>query len=157
MRRAVNHIRRHVIAYIALVCALGIGSGAYAAVAIPNGSITAPMLNQRSIGGYVLAWAHVSAAGHVVAGSRGAVAGSAQGTLPNYGVAWRGVKLPGRCVPMVTPGVGGSNGAWPIVKADLTSKWGFTARVKTHGSITLEIASSSGQPIPDSFYIAVIC
>jgi hypothetical protein len=158
MQRALSHVRQHIIGYLALAfVVLGAGGGAYAAVAIPNGSITAAKLNTRSIGGYVLAWAHVSAAGHVISGSRGALAATAQGTLPNYGVAWRRVKLPGRCIPMVTPGLGGSNGAWPIAKADLTPQWGFTARVKTHGSVTLEIADSSGNPVPDSFYIAVVC
>jgi hypothetical protein len=158
MQRALSHVRQHVVVYAALTCVLlAAGGSAYAAVAIPNGSITAAKLDRRSIGGYVLAWAHVSAAGHVISGSHGAVAGSAQATLPNYGVAWRGVRLPGRCVPMLTPGVGGSNGAWPIAKADLTSHWGFTARVKTHGSVTLEIADSSGAPLPDSFYVAVVC
>jgi hypothetical protein len=158
MQRALSHVRQHVIAYLALACVvLAAAGGAYAAVIIPNGSITAAKLDTRSIGGYVLAWAHVSAAAHVMSGSHGAVAGSAEGTLPNYGVAWRGVKLPGRCVPMVTPGLGGSSGAWPIVKADLTSRWGYTARVKTHGSVTLEIADSTGQPLADSFYLAVVC
>ena len=77
MRRLLNHARRNAIAYLALFVALG--GSSYAAISIPNGSITSAKLNKHSIGGYVLAWAHVRADGHVLSGSPGVVGGYVSG------------------------------------------------------------------------------
>ena len=43
-----KHLRRNAVAYLALVVALGTGS-AYAAAAIPNGSITAAKLHTNAV------------------------------------------------------------------------------------------------------------
>ena len=43
-----THLRRNVVAYLALVVALGTGS-AFAAAAIPNGSVTADKLHTNAV------------------------------------------------------------------------------------------------------------
>jgi hypothetical protein len=48
MRPFLSHLRRNVVAYLALVVALGTGT-AYAAAAIPDGSITAAKLHKNSV------------------------------------------------------------------------------------------------------------
>jgi hypothetical protein len=163
MTRILSHVRHNVIAYLALFVALG-GTG-YAAIAIPNGSITAAKLNRHSIGGYVLAWAHVRSDGHVLSGSPGAVADYLSvlaGQSPpgdNYLVGWRGVRLPGRCASVVTiddTGPLGSRGA--AAEAHIFPKWGFIrSGVRTHGHVYVDVASVASQNVPDSFYVAVVC
>jgi hypothetical protein len=162
MTRILNHVRHNVIAYLALFVALG--GASYAAIAIPNGSITAAKLNKHSIGGYVLAWAHVRSDGHVLSGSPGAVAtylglaGQSPST-PNYIVGWRGLKVPGRCAATVTvddTGPLSSRGAGG--EAHIAPRLSFVRpRVKTHGQVMVDVATSSDENVPDNFYVAVVC
>jgi hypothetical protein len=62
--RVLDHVRRHAVGYVALFIALG--GTSYAAVSLPNGSISAAKFNRYSIGGYVRAWAHVNSRGSPV-------------------------------------------------------------------------------------------
>jgi hypothetical protein len=48
MRQLLSHLRRNVVAYLALVVALGTGT-AYAAAAIPDGSVTAAKLHKNAV------------------------------------------------------------------------------------------------------------
>jgi len=48
MRQLLTHVRRNAVAYLALVVALGTGT-AYAAAAIPDGSITAAKLHKNAV------------------------------------------------------------------------------------------------------------
>jgi hypothetical protein len=163
MTRILSHVRHNVIAYLALFVALG-GTG-YAAIAIPNGSITAAKLNRHSIGGYVLAWAHVRSDGHVLSGSPGAVADYLSvlaGQSPpgdNYLVGWRGVRVRGQCSALVTVDDNGplaSRGA--TAEADILSKRLFIrSGVKTNGQVRVDIANSAEENVPDNFYVAVAC
>lgn len=158
-----NHIRRQIVAYVALVIALG--GTAYAAVSIPNGSITAAKLNTHSIGGYVLAWAHVRSDGHVLSGSPGATAtfaseltGEPPPAVANYSVGWHGVKVLRRCSATVTIDDNGplsSRGA--SAEADIIPLFTFVGSTKTHGHVDVDIANSADQNVPDNFYVAVIC
>jgi hypothetical protein len=161
MTRILNHVRHNVIAYLALFVALG--GASYAAIAIPNGSITASKLNKHSIGGYVLAWAHVRSDGHVLSGSPGAVAtylglaGQSPST-PNYTVGWREVKVLSRCATMVTVDNNGplsSRGATAGV--NIFGKLAFVGHKKTHGQVMVDIANSGGQNVAANFYVAVVC
>ena len=65
MNRVLTHVRSNVIAYLALFVALG--GTSYAAVVLPNHSITPVKFNRGPIGGYVRGWVEVGATGHVVA------------------------------------------------------------------------------------------
>lgn len=102
LSRLVNHARSNVIAYLALGCALlALAGGAYATVALPansvgarqirNGSVTPAKLNRRAIGGTIVHWARVNAAGRVVASSGGARELSPLNNGGNYEIAWTGV------------------------------------------------------------------
>ena len=79
MTRLLHHIRHNVVAYIALFVALA--GTSYAAVSIPNHSISPVKLNRHSIGGYVRAWVSVNANGHVAASAGGVR------VLPDFNVA----------------------------------------------------------------------
>ncbi len=70
MTPILKHVRSNLIAYLALFVALG-GTG-YAATSLPRGSVGPQQLNHRLIGGYVRAWATVSARLKLVGGSGGA-------------------------------------------------------------------------------------
>ena len=163
MRRLLNHARRNVVAYLALFVALG--GSSYAAISIPNGSITSAKLNTHSIGGYVLAWAHVRADGHVLSGSPGAVADYLSGlagqspATPNYIVGWRGATVPNRCAAIVTVddnGPLGSRGATSEV--DIFARSSFVrSGIKTHGQARVDIANENDQNVPDNFYVSVVC
>ncbi len=160
MTRILSHVRHNTIAYLALFVALG--GTSYAAIAIPNGSITAAKLNRHSIGGYVRAWAHVRSDGHVLSGSPGAVAAHtpSDGDTPagvNYFVTWRGVRLTGRCAAVVTIDDNGpvsSRGASP--EADISPST-FVRSRKTRGQVELIVASPSDSDVPDNFVVAVVC
>jgi hypothetical protein len=162
MTRILTHVRHNVIAYLALFIALG-GTG-YAAITIPNGSITAAKLNKRSIGGYVLAWAHVRSDGHVLSGSRGARAvflkeltGETPST-PNYIVGWLGMKIPSHCAAIVTvDDLGPLSSRGSGAEANIHGHTGFVGAKKTRGQVMVDVANSTGQNVPDNFYAAVVC
>jgi hypothetical protein len=79
MTRLLSHARSNLIAYVALFVALG--GTSYATISISNHSITPVKLDPRDIGGYVRAWASVTATGRV-----GASAGGVR-VIPDPGVA----------------------------------------------------------------------
>jgi hypothetical protein len=164
MTRILSHVRHNVIAYLALFVALG-GTG-YAAIAIPNGSITAAKLNRHSIGGYVLAWAHVRSDGHVLSGSPGAVAdhisvldGQPPPATDNYDVGWRDVTVRGRCSALVAVDDAGPLSArGASAEAHVVPLRAFVRPgVKTHGQVEVDIANAGDQNVADNFYLAVVC
>ena len=69
MTRVIKHVRSNVIAYLALFVALG--GTSYAAVSIPNHSVTPSKLDSKLLGGYVRGWVSVRASGQVLASSGG--------------------------------------------------------------------------------------
>jgi hypothetical protein len=83
MDRLIRHVRGNAVAYLALFVALG-GTG-YAAINLPAGSVGAKQIRNHVIGrvkldpslisGSVRVWAHVSAAGRMLAGSSGITIG----------------------------------------------------------------------------------
>jgi hypothetical protein len=153
MRRLLNHARNNLIAYLALFVALG-GTG-YAAVNLPNGSVTAASLNTHSIGGYVRAWAHVSSNGHVLSGSPGATVQFTGTSVspPLYFVRWRGVNLPARCAPIATVGDTGSG------QSGVTGV--ITLLQNNHGRaanrVFVKPINVDGGPVSAEFYVEVVC
>jgi hypothetical protein len=153
-----RHFQRHIVGYVALFVALA--GTSYAAVTITNGSITAAKLDKHSIGGYVRAWAHVSATGHVIAGSPGAHAGwvgpdsnGQQPAGPAYTVNWRGVKLTRGCEALATLDANGplaARGSW--VEPSLVLNVRPQARV-----VNVVIGNGADQNVADSFFIALVC
>lgn len=169
MTRLSHHLRKNVIAYLALFVALG-GTG-YAASRLPagsvgttqlrngavtsnklaNGSVSAAKLDGRGIGGSVRHWASVSQDGRVLGGS-----GGARMTLHGpayYAINW-GERFSRSCA-VLTSAPGSIGGAGPFAETigvqivepgprrGATAVWVFP-----HGSDT-----SNGVP----FDIAVLC
>ena len=106
----VQHVRRHVIAYLALVCSvLALGGAAYASSQLPNGSVGEPQLKNHVIDpvkwdqayttGFARRWATVSASGAIASTSSGGQS-KATGT-GNYVVTW-GDAFAGWCAPIAT-------------------------------------------------------
>jgi hypothetical protein len=157
LTRLLHYARHHAIAITALIVALG--GTSYAAFTLPansvgtqqlqNNSITPAKLKHRAIGGYVLAWAHVAANGRIRSGSPGAYATAptpqAVGPVPST-VAWRGVKISRRCVPIVTP-----ENTNPNVGEQAN------ATLDNREQLLVWTYSGPGQYGHFPFYVAVIC
>jgi hypothetical protein len=120
-----------------------------------NSAIISSKLNRASIGGFVLAWAHVSANGHVRSGSRGAIVSytGSQTSPPLYFVRWRGVGLNARCAPLATLGAAGSGQSG--VTGIVTSVQNFQGRAPNR--ISVKATNAGGALVPADFYLAVIC
>jgi hypothetical protein len=159
--RLLNHARHHAVAYVALFVALG--GTSYAAVNLPNGSVTAAKLNRQSIGGYVRAWAHVNSSGWVLSGSPGTRAVHQNDITPagpNYVVGWAGVRLNARCAPMIT-----LDGNGPVSSRGATAqtviyshRWEFPGRRRTTPTaVGIDVSNATDQNVPNGFYLVVVC
>src|SRR5271166_2097582 len=114
-RNLVEHVRRHVIAYLALVIGLlSMGGAAYASFRIPNGSVGERQIknhvidpvkwDQAYVTGFIRRWATLSPAGAIVSTAPNGQAerlGTGQ-----YVVTW-GDAFAGWCAPIATV-IGGS-------------------------------------------------
>ena len=118
VRALILHARRHVIAYIALGCALlALGGTAAAALRIPWGSVGERQLknyvidpvkwDRTYVTGFVRRWATISSTGSLMSTSPGGQSTS-NGT-GSYVVTW-GDAFAGWCAPIVTV-IGGSAAA----------------------------------------------
>jgi hypothetical protein len=174
--RLVDYLRAHALAVTALgLSVLALAGASYAAIGLPagsvgtaqlrNGSITPPKFDPKTVGGYVRAWAHVGAGGHIIAGSPGAVANykglsGASVPGPNYLVGWKKIKLRTRCAAVVTLD---SNG--PLTSRGSTAEATivpgrqafFPGKTHTTGAVSVIVANAGDQNVPDSFYIGVLC
>lgn len=164
--RPLHHLRRNVIAYLALFVALG-GTG-YAASSLPAQSATAAPLpthpnsmveRDPSISnGNIRAWAIIGPKGKVLAGGGGPRAHEGPITA-DYEIVWR-VKLPSRCATTVTidlrysqpdetvPGLGNIAAGYAIANS------GRSRNASSTGVMTF---NPSGQPTPLAFDAVVIC
>ncbi len=114
-RILVEHARRHVIAYLALACALlSLGGAAYASFTLPPGSVGERQLknhvidpvkwDQAYVTGFVRRWATISPTGSLLSSSPG---GQSESTgTGSYVVTW-GDAFGGWCAPVATV-IGGS-------------------------------------------------
>jgi hypothetical protein len=148
MTRVITHIRSNVIAYLALFVALG--GTSYAAVSIPNHSVTPSKLDSRYFGGYVRGWVSVSATGHVVAAGGTWNVSMDPNSPGHYGIIWRS-QPKSRCTSIgsvdVSPGSDASPGS-------LTS----TTFGSRHREFTLVYTYNSvGEQVPMPFDLAFIC
>lgn len=155
MTHVLRHARANAVAYLALFVALG--GTSYAAASLPAGSvgtaqlkdhsITPAKLKQRAIGGYVMAWAHVSATGRVLSGSPGVRAKASPAALTTGTlITVRGQKIPRSCVPIATA---------QVTNADAGEQ--VAAYVDTFGAAHVSTYSAQGQYASLPFYVAIVC
>jgi hypothetical protein len=183
-RVLIEHARRHVIAYLALGCALlSLGGAAYAATQIPNGSVGEKQLKNKVIDpvkwdpnyttGFVRRWAVVNSSGAIMSTSP---AGQSKSTATgNYVVTW-GDAFAGWCAPIATV-LGGT--ATPSSTTSTTTSTSTTTTSTTSTSpapsngayanasvvprsglstlVAVATYNSLGQPTNEPFSLAVVC
>lgn len=164
-----HHLRSNVIAYLALIVALG--GTSYAAINLPansvgsrqlkngsvttdklaNGSVTPKKLDGTTIGGSVLHWAFIDSNGQVIGGSRGTKSSLTHGFLP-YKISW-GDRFSHSCAVLANSP--GREGFAPI--ADSVGIH-VNAATGKHDVTTVWIwPSSAGGLVQARVYLAVIC
>jgi hypothetical protein len=183
-RNLVEHARRHVIAYLALACALlSLGGAAYASFRIPNGSVGELQLknhvidpvkwDQIYVTGFIRRWATLSASGSLL--STAPSGQSEKIGTGSYVVTW-GDAFGGWCAPLATviggsatrqPASSGTTG--PTGPTGTTGPTGLTAsngayadaRVITRTGqstlVALATYNSLGQPADEPVSLAVAC
>lgn len=147
--RILRHLRANAVAYLALFVALG--GSSYAATSVPAGSVGARQIgnysitpikfNPARIGGYVRAWATVSADGRVLSSS-GRVKIGPVFAGDEYNLTWR-VGFP----------------HWCAATANITGlQAGFATVDNTGlGGVTLSTYNAQGQPMAEAFDVVVTC
>jgi hypothetical protein len=170
--RPLHHLRRNVIAYLALFIAMG-GTG-YAATNLPTQSVGAAQLRNYSIGpvkldpslinGTVRGWAVVGPAGRVLAsgGKPHVTPQVGAGDPGGYGIRW-GVRV-GRCATQATVDAAASPPTERIPVAGNPSA-AFTAGYAVASTVHarrgnetyVQVYNQQGQPTPLGFDVTVIC
>jgi hypothetical protein len=171
VHRLIAHFRSNLVGWVALFVALG-GTG-YAAVAIPRNSVGAPQLknhavtpvklNPKFIGGSVRAWAIVSSAGKVIAGS-----GQPHLVFSNspaqFDIQWS-VRFGPRCATVAnvdaesppTETITTGTGTQELTAGYVSGVHSGTAHASKHSGTILSTFDQAGQPTPLGFDVAVIC
>ncbi len=177
-RTLVLHARRHVIAYLALACALlSLGGAAYAQFRVPPGSVGERQLQNHVIDpvkwdtnyvtGFVRRWATIGSNGSLMSTSPGGQSESI-GT-GSYVVTW-GDAFAGWCAPIATV-IGGS-----ATRSTSTGTTGATGPTGPTGPssgayadakivprsgqstlVALATYNSQGQPAPEPVSVGVVC
>ena len=171
MRPALDYVRHHVIAILALICSLlALAGASYASFGLPaasvgarqlrDNSITPAKFNRGVINGAVRGWAIVSPSGRVIAGG-GKPRAFHEAALPgNYGITW-GVNMPRTCATVASI----SNSLSAVTEGpprNLTAGYavvsnGFRGKGRRNNGTTVETFDQTGRWRPLGFYLAVIC
>ncbi len=171
MRPAIEYVRHHAIAILALICSLlALAGASYASFGLPAGSVGARQLrdnsitpakfNHKLINGAVRAWAIVAANGHVIAGGGNPIVRRTPALPAQYDVLW-GVNLPHACASVANINSNHS----PVTEGppvNLTAGYavvanGFTGRGRRNNGTLVETFNQAGRWTPLGFYLAVIC
>jgi hypothetical protein len=178
-RSLIGHIRRHVIAYLALtISLLSMGGAAYASLQIPNGSVGEKQLKNRVIDpvkwdpnfttGFVRRWATVNSSGAIMSTSPG---GQSKSIGTGSAVVTWGDAFAGWCAPVATV-LGGSATPSTTTTTTTTSTTTSTTPTPTAGAyadasivtrsgqstlVAIATYNSLGQPANEPFSIAVVC
>jgi hypothetical protein len=178
-RTLVEHARRHVIAYLALVCALlSMGGAAYASFRIPNGSVGERQIKNHVIDpvkwdttyvtGFVRRWATISPSGAILSTAPN---GQSERLSPGqYVVTW-GDAFGGWCGPLATviggsatrpaTGTTGATGVTGVTGSTASSGAYADARViQRSGESTLvavQTYNAQGQPADEPVSLGVVC
>jgi hypothetical protein len=148
-RRIIHSLRSNVVSYLALFLALG--GTSVAAISLANHSIDPIKLDPSNIGGYVRAWAHVNANGHVsTSGGRMTVRVEPGGAAPGrYFFTWH-TNLTSACT-VIGSVDSRSDGTPGYLTADLVAlrRAAPTSIVNTY--------DPQGQPTPQAFDVELLC
>lgn len=177
-RGLIQHARSHVIAYLALTCALlAMGGAAYASYRIPNGAVGEKQIQNHVIDpikwdtnyvtGFVRRWATIGANGSLQSTSPGGQSTS-NGT-GSYVVTW-GDAFAGWCAPIATviggsaaaPSSTGTTGPTGPTGPSGSSSGGYAdAKIVTRSGESTLVAvatyNSLGQPAAEPVSVAVAC
>jgi hypothetical protein len=153
--KTLNYLSHHAIAILALVCSLlALAGASYAAIAIPNnsvgtaqlkqGAVTPGKLSGKQFGGYVRAYAMVSATGKLVHSSP-------QATLSNWGdsttggpsfgtISWKSTAPARQCAAFATA----QNGSTPtaitaVVEPNGRGVTGTHVAVRFNGAVYVAV------------------
>jgi hypothetical protein len=162
--RIIQHVRSHVIAYLALACGLlALGGAAYAAVQIPPGSVGERQIKNRVIDpvkwdpafttGFVRHWAVISSTGSIISTSPGG--GSTSTGTGNDVVTW-GDAFAGWCAPVAT--VLGGSVSRPSPPS--TGAYADARIVPRSGQSTLVAVATynfRGRPTGEQVSVSVVC
>lgn len=155
IRILVHHLRRHVIAYLALACSLlALGGAAYAQLQIPVGAVGERQIHNQVIdpikwdpnytAGFVRRWATVNSSGAVISTSPGGQS-KATGT-GSVDVTW-GDAFAGWCAPIATV-LGGS--ATPPPTTTTTTTTSTSTQTTTTATSTSSQQTPSGGAYADA-------
>jgi hypothetical protein len=152
--KTLNYISHHAIAILALVCSLlALAGASYAAIAIPKNSVgnaqikqgaVAPPKFSKEIGGYVRAYAVVSATGKLVYSSPKAKLNSWGDSTtggPSFGtISWESTAPAHRCAAFATA----QNGSTPtpitaVVEPNLRGVTGTHVAVRFDGAVSVAV------------------
>ena len=147
MSRVVTHLRRNVVAYIALFVALG--GTSYAAVSVANHSLVPQKFNPKYIGGFVRAWASVNAQGQVISSAGGVRVGLDPVITGHYIISWH-PRPASRCTALGTVATYQSlSPGYLIIEAYRTPSRGQQTLVQTY--------NSQGQQTDFPFNVELLC
>ena len=176
-RFLVEHARRHVIAYLALGCALlSLGGAAYASFRIPNGSVGERQIknhvidpvkwDQAYVTGFVRRWATIGTNGQILSTAPN---GSSERLSPGqYVVTW-GDAYGGWCAPMATVLAGsatrpatGTTGPTGTTGTTAPASGAYAdARIITRSGqstlLAVQTYNAQGQPADEPVSVGVIC
>ena len=171
MRTALDYLRRHAIAVLALLCSLlALAGASYATLRLPAGSVGARQLrdnsitpekfNHKVINGVVRAWAIVSAGGRLIAGGGKPIVRPTGASLGQYVVLW-GVNLPHACASVANIN-GNQSPKTEGPPTNITAGYavlanGFSGTGRSHNETVVETFDQAGRWRPLGFYLAVIC
>jgi hypothetical protein len=170
MRRLIRHAQQHSIGYVALVFSLlALGGASYAAVNIPNHSITTKKIKNGAVGekqlknksidpvkwdpiyvtSFVRRWANVDATGKYLSGAPHGSSTQQAGHPGVYELTW-GDAFKGFCAPIVS------------VDSTSSSDAGFaTANIVPQANnataVFVHTFGTDGSPNNEPFSIAIIC
>jgi hypothetical protein len=147
MTRLTNHVRRNVVAYLALFVALG--GTSYAAVSVRDHSLVPQKFNPTYMGGYVRAWVSVDQNGHKVASAGGVRVGVDPFITGHYVITWQ-PKPRTQCTAVGTVATfQAPTPGYLILHAFSTRGGGQQTIVQTY--------NSQGQATPFPFDVALLC
>jgi hypothetical protein len=149
MTRLTTHLRRNLVAYIALFVALG--GTSYAAVTVADHSLVPAKFNAKYMGGYVRAWARINANGQVLASGGGVRAQLDRLNPPGfYIVNWRPQPTTNcTTIGSVSPGTGLVSPGYLITGAFHSKGLGEQSVVQTYGG------QGQGADLP--FNVELLC